>query len=219
MKVSNVVMAPARALAVLDGHCSLLLLPAGGTYEGKTPEDLLKLPKAERAKYCSRGQVNDIMWVQEPWMSRAPDDGEWRHQVYRNLPPPGNIEAIPPRYQYPDYCFYEAGFSDEHMAYGEPRWAPAATMPRWASRLYLLIMDVDMVALNDLTTAVTDKLGNPKVAGQTSLEQFRGTLATMFGEAVLESNMPLWLVKFARLDLHYVSRTLDGFPRGVPEKK
>lgn len=216
MNVSNVVMSLERVNSILAGNCSTLMIPAMTPVDGKTPEELFAMPKDERQKLSPRGSKGDIIWVQEPWISRAPDDGEWRFSVYSKLPPPGNIEAVPARYQFPDYCIYQATFNDRQPLGMEIRWAPAATMPRWASRLYLGIQEVDMVHLNDITPQIAASAGNAPNGDKTSLDVFKDALVSVMGSAILEKNPLFWQVRFARMDLHFVARQLEGFPRGVP---
>lgn len=149
-------------------------------------------------------------------MCRAPDDGDWNYRVYGKLPPPGNIEAVPARYQFPDFCLYEATYVDKNSSGEEIRWAPANTQPRWASRLYLKIWDVDLHPLNQLTETNVQMLGQEVPSGVSHVQHFQQSLVKAFGTAVLKSELHLWLIKFRRLDLHFARRAFEDVPLGVP---
>lgn len=218
MQVAHVQLSPDRIRAVHQGSCSRLLLPAAAKYGETTIEDVMALPPEEQAQFCPRGQVGDILWVQEEWMSIAPDSGDWQWRVYSKLPAPGNVEAIPPGYQSPEYCLYAATFREGSRPGYDIRWAPAVSMPRWASRLYLKIMDVKLVTLGELTTETTDETGITLEEGDAdTLDAFKRTLKAAFGDRFTASSTPFWSIRFARMDHFYVAQALEHYPNGVPQ--
>lgn len=217
MQVAHVQLSPDRIRAVHQGLCSRLLLPAAAKYGDLSVDDILAMPPEERGQYCPRGQVGDILWVQEEWMCIAPDGGDWQWRIYSNLPPPGNVEAITLTQQGPDNCLYAATFREGSRPGYTIRWAPASSMPRWASRLYLKIMDVQLVQLKDLTPETVAETGISLQDGDAnSLEAFTRALREAYGERFSSPDTVFWSIRFARMDHHYVAQALEGYPRGVP---
>lgn len=103
---------------------------------------------------CPYGSPGDRLWVRETW-----------------APQPGREESIDlPEYEggkNPDAVCYRA---DERKAGEDPRWPsglnhcvrrwrPAIHMPRWASRITLEVVRVDVQRLHDITEADAQREG------------------------------------------------------------
>jgi len=77
-------------------------------------------------------RAGDRMWVRENWKP---------HSIYAELPP---------RKMPKSHVFYAA---DNSYAPSNTRWIPSIHMPRWASRLTLIVESVKVERLQDITEA------------------------------------------------------------------
>lgn len=144
----------------------------------------------EWAKPCPYGQPGDRLWVRETWANDA--EAQWETQKRG--------------------AYYRADDDAEEtkancVAAGMPfRWIPSIHMPRWASRIDLLIKSARVERLQDISE--TDALAegityaqlpeNPQDA-QRARTWYRGLWEQINGAGSWEANPWVWVVEFERV--------------------
>ncbi len=96
---------------------------------------------------CPYGRPGDRLWVRETWQGPLVDDSEQRADL--------SWWKDRSRYQNSAHCAYQA--SGDSCELVDPdgdiqcRWKPSIHMPRWASRILLVITDLRVERLQDIT--------------------------------------------------------------------
>lgn len=93
------------------------------------------------------GQPGDRLWLREAWMPDPPCDGTWNYTEWAGCRI-GQIAAVPDQFRKPEFCNYRATWP--HKEDGM-LWTPGIHMPRWASRIDLLIKSVRVERLQDIS--------------------------------------------------------------------
>lgn len=138
---------------------------------------------------CPYGQTRDRLWVREAW-ARDDEDGTlmYRADVGRNsdadLWEQGRLEGVP-RY----------------------RWRPSIHMPRLASRITLVVTDVRVERLQDITHGDVEAEGiqcegAPAPGNLQKAKhavQFIGLWESIHGRGSWDANPWVWVVEFERL--------------------
>lgn len=93
--------------------------PRGVTWHGKTCQDAIGTAPIDR--YCPYGQVGDVLWVREKWTNPT----DTRIAVCK-----ADIDA------------YDV---NNPIAYQGFKWRPSTHMPRWASRLDVVIASIKAI--------------------------------------------------------------------------
>lgn len=101
----------------------------------------------------ARAQPGDRLWVREAWMSDAPRDGTWPHLGFFDSGQ-APLSLIPPVYRSKRYCLFRATWRGDLIG-----WKPPIFMPRWASRVTLIVTDVRRQRLGDITPAEAEAEG------------------------------------------------------------
>ena len=146
------------------------------------------------ATVCPYGVAGDRLWVRETWFDNvASDDGD---------------EA-----KTPARCVYRADgefieqFPEEYM---EGRWSPSIHMPRWASRITLVVVAVRVERLQDITNNDAIEEGcdgerwldsdGSEGRGVEPWEQFRDLWHKINGPESWSANPWVWVVEFRKLE-------------------
>ena len=139
---------------------------------------------------CPYGDVGDVLWGRETWAAISPDefwrpiaacdieyraDGEWSRF-------PGDW---PPEY---------------HDDPERPRWRPPLTMPRWASRIGLLVLSALPERLHDATDELV------RFAGFATVEAFRTHWEATNKGLPWSLNPWVWTIVCQRTSLSPVAR-------------
>lgn len=113
-------------------------------------------------------QIGDRLWVQEEWKvvrgtldyetGNEYDCFEWDHDIYGD---PRDYLSADARANFSADLYYSADGEDENPcvfypgAFGEPEiaWSAPSDMPIWASRLTLVVTDVRVQRLQDISEA------------------------------------------------------------------
>lgn len=107
------------------------------------------------ARFWTKYRVGDLLWVRERFLPDAPaaDEG-WDDEGLSFVEWDGcgrRLDGIPKIYRSPKHCIY---YADEKWAsYSDWKWRPSIHMPRWASRITLLVTAVKVERLQDISEA------------------------------------------------------------------
>ncbi len=183
-------------------------------------QDKPGLPLKGPEEDCPYGQPGDRLWVKESFCQKIDYDGH----VYNA---DGNLDS--------SCCYYEAdGIEVEAVdVFGTPLytkrgfpkspWVSSRFMPRWASRITLLIVSVVVERLNDIseTDAQAEGVGmlakgckfchslhddpSAKVKHHTHIhssyrEKFRCLWESINGKGSWDLNPWVWVIEFGRLE-------------------
>lgn len=95
---------------------------------------------------CPWGQPGDRLWVRETWAT---------HWMFDDVPPARITRYLRPEETRPDCLYYQA---DDPLPEDPPhkgrigRWRRSIHMPRWASRLDLLVTGIGVERLQDISS-------------------------------------------------------------------
>lgn len=154
---------------------------------------------------CPYGQPGDLLWVREAWMPDAPCDATWPYVEFYGCKG-ASLDLIPKRYRQPKHCLFRATW-DGHELVG---WKPSIHMPRWASRLVLVITDVRVQRLQDISEedCWSEGIEEIRYAGDehgnlrgSVLEDYRALWDSISKPgAKWEDNPWVWAISFQRVE-------------------
>jgi hypothetical protein len=160
-----------------------------------------KWGKREVISICPYGKLGDILWVKETFRFWLGHDGNF---IFRYRADDAVVETNM------FSSSEDLGYIEDYNTYKEPEeWRSPLFMPLWASRLTLLIIDVGMERLQDITeddaiaegiVPVTQR-GGGYVAGS-AVNGFRYLWNLMNGKrpgCTWEYNPWVWVIKFIRV--------------------
>lgn len=146
------------------------------------------VPMEKAVKLCPYGQPGDRLWVRETFQIDAPRDGTWHDTQWYGCK--GSlVSEIPERFQHPRFCNYAADW-----LHGRIKWRPGIHMPRWASRITLLVKEVRIERLQSISEAdaIAEGIEKRANAGQDSARwRVYGTVDTYTSDPV-SSYQSLW---------------------------
>lgn len=98
---------------------------------------------------CPFGKPGDRLWVREAHLLDPPIDGTWASigDTY------ASIEDIPDHYRKPAHVIYRATCGWDEGQIRKWKWRSARSMPRWARRLVLEIVDVRVQRVQEISYA------------------------------------------------------------------
>lgn len=99
--------------------------------------------------YCPYGIPGDHLWLKETWQEVFYDD----IPSGRPLGPQGSMGSMTMRDRRSNAIYKADGSFPDHPEYGKLLWRPSIFMPRWASRIMLLVKAVRVERLQDITEA------------------------------------------------------------------
>lgn len=153
--------------------------------------------------HCPYGQPGDRLWVRETWRGPLIDQSEI-----------AEYERAPAQFKNPRYCQYRADTSqfsnaeDEDPHFG---WQAGIHMPRWASRINLLITGIRVEKIQDISDddviaegVQTDShfLNNfftMHHEAVSSKDAYRKQWALQYGGTSWEVNPWVWVIDFMRV--------------------
>ena len=167
------------------------------------------LDTSEREYNCPFGNVGDQLWVRETWQGPLVDYDD-AYSMFKDPTP----------YQKVENCVYKADGgpcpeftdADDELRYG---WKASIHMPRWASRIDLLITGVRVERLNDISEEdardegvkpAGDMLPNypdtfltPNGDFATAHVAFKRLWESIYGADNWQANPWVWVIEFEHL--------------------
>ena len=129
-------------------------------------------------KICPFGQIGDKLWVRETWRPYS----ESRVQIEYKAD--GKIIDYPDR---PSFEFYGCG----------QNWRPSIFMPRWASRITLVITDVRVERLQDISEEDAKAEGCDYNPNFSPCQFYKKVWNSINGKTYpWESNPWVWVISF-----------------------
>ncbi|ADD77492.1 hypothetical protein ACVWWU_001076 [Pantoea sp. PA1] len=155
--------------------------------------------------HCPYGMPGDVLWVRETWRGPiVPQDAL------------ADYERDPVPFRTPEFCQYRADSNElgQHTLSGPDDeqfgWQTAIHMPRWASRINLLITDVRVEQIQDISEddimaegVQTDShfLNNfftMNVNSEMPKEAYRKAWQKQYGATSWQVNPWVWVIEFER---------------------
>lgn len=196
MKVTPMIFNTEMVKALLDGRKTVTRRPVKVDYErgmsgpvvrGKNGE-VSVLSFAPIAGLCPFGNVGDLIWVRETFCPDPDcdhdswDDHELSFFEWNNC---GCSAAfLPDALKTNEYCLFKAG------GFPDLKWTPSIHMPRWASRLTLLVTDVRIETLGQLRKNKDQVIRE----GFENWPQFKHVWQNIYGQS--HPNDYVWVVEF-----------------------
>ncbi|MDF4554933.1 hypothetical protein [Vibrio parahaemolyticus] len=196
MKVTPMIFNTEMVKALLDGRKTVTRRPVKVDYEsgmsgpvvrGKNGE-VSVLSFAPIAGLCPFGNVGDLIWVRETFCPDPDcdhdswDDHELSFFEWNNC---GCSAAfLPDALKTNEYCLFKAG------GFPDLKWTPSIHMPRWASRLTLLVTDVRIETLGQLRKNKDQVIRE----GFENWPQFKHVWQSIYG--LSHQNDYVWVVEF-----------------------
>lgn len=153
--------------------------------------------KAGDYRNCPLGQPGEQFWVRETWQvihDYTDEHGNVDERRYaRSIPKQrGN-------YWHPVYA---ASWGNERKEDREFPWRPSIHMPRWASRIDLLITGVRVERLNDISVGDVMREGCSAAdtkSGYCVADVFVQLWESIYGERSWQANPWVWVIEFERV--------------------
>ena len=158
---------------------------------------------------CQLGQPGDQLWVRETFATLGNEDGcaiDWQKNLVKAGGPDAALiyrascEQRPGNYglwSIPDDEFWKP--HTENMQY-EGSWVPSIHMPRWASRINLLITGIRVERLDDISQhdARCEGIVDHHNVGQEKY-LFSRLWRDIYGEESWSDNPWIWVIEFERV--------------------
>lgn len=146
---------------------------------------------------CPYGAPGDVLWVRETWAREDLGPEEYPRLVW--------AADRAARWQSSETCFSDVFYLASD--YEPARWRPSIHMPRWASRLTLLVKDVRVQRLQEISEedAKAEGIGPLRADGRMenglpAYDGFTDLWDSINGKrAPWESNPWVWAVTFERV--------------------
>ncbi|NMC25195.1 MAG: hypothetical protein GYA32_15770 [Serratia sp.] len=217
----RVIQSPARTMQANNINCISYREPGdkwyqdyvfsmrdrSGTWQDYTKEQFL-------AK-CPLGKPGDHLWVRETFATLGNEDGcaiDWKENLVKAGGPDAtriyraSCEQRPGNYglwSVPDDAFWKP--HTDNMQY-EGSWVPSIHMPRWASRINLLITGVRVERLNDISQEDAKSEGCcygrgggvPDLAVSPA-DHFPTLWESIYGIKSWAANPWVWVIEFERV--------------------
>ncbi|HHH0255259.1 TPA: hypothetical protein ACPZQ5_002652 [Yersinia enterocolitica] len=165
---------------------------------------------------CPLGVVGDQLWVRETFALLGNEDGvcvDWQdNMVKSDEQAAARIYKASCEQKHGDYGLYSIPDSaywkpdTSNMKY-EGSWRPSIHMPRWASRINLLITGVRVERLQDISEqdARAEGCAYGKGNGEIDLavrpeNHFPTLWASIYGEESWQANPWVWVINFERME-------------------
>lgn len=124
----------------------VLTLKMGRGVRGESCTGTLDQIKALAIKHCPYGRVGDLLWVRETWGLGWQSGGV--------IDPTLNYRAdgrqVPILVGKPHWGFYQDWFA-KHCPKDTSKWQPSIFMPRWACRLILVLEEIRVEWLHEIS--------------------------------------------------------------------
>lgn len=139
-----------------------------------------------------KAAVGDRLWVRESYLPDPPsDDPAWHNNVCSFVEWSGcgsRVSDVPPPLRISSHCIFAA---DDMWRGMEMVWRPSIHMPRWASRLTLVVTNVRVERLQDISRgdAMEEGCPFPNMAdGQNPRDWFMGLWDQINGPGAWDAN-------------------------------
>ncbi len=159
---------------------------------------------------CPLGKPGDQLWVRETFATLGNEDGcaiDWKENLVKAGGPDAarvyraSCEQRPGNYglwSIPDDAFWKP--HTDNMQY-EGSWVPSIHMPRWASRINLLIIGVRVERLNSMTNSSAKAEGYPadrEIDGGSTDPWlwFRELWDSLYPDNTFKVNPWVWVIEF-----------------------
>ncbi|HGG2619827.1 TPA: hypothetical protein ACJFUF_001044 [Yersinia enterocolitica] len=162
-------------------------------------KDVFGVADEDEGYTCPLGAVGDQLWVRETFQGPLFD----YEQMESYLEDSAKFES-------PEYCVYKAdgNTAPEYVDADDNlhcKWRPSIHMPRWASRINLLITSVRVERLNTISTGDAMAEGYPAEREATggSLDAwlwFRELWDGIYPDNTFEVNPWCWVIEFERME-------------------
>lgn len=170
-------------------------------------KDVFGVADEDEGYACPLGAVGDQLWVRETFQGPLFD----YEQMESYLEDSAKFES-------PEYCVYKADGNtapefvdaDDNL---HCKWRPSIHMPRWASRINLLITGVRVERLNDISqedaqaegmelTGWRPTYSDPDSGGEceTPYDNFAELWASIYGAESWQANPWVWVINFERME-------------------
>ena len=157
------------------------------------PSHFVTLPE-QRSPY---GQVGDQLWVRETWATSKSLD---------HVKPSDLAKGAPIQYIADQTC--NVNNFEEKSLYNVGKSRPSIFMPRWASRINLMVTNVRVERLLDITQSDACAEGvalqswfQNNAAGTTPIKQFKALWQSINGVDSWDKNPWVWVVEFQRKEI------------------
>ncbi|WP_077174069.1 ASCH domain-containing protein [Yersinia proxima] len=150
-------------------------------------------------EFCPLGKTGDQLWVRETFQGPLFDYEQMKSYLEDSV-----------KFESPEYCVYRADGNaapefvdaDDNL---HCKWRPSIHMPRWASRINLLITGVRVERLNTISTGDAMAEGYPAERESTSgsLDAwlwFRDLWDGIYPDNTFEVNPWCWVIEFERME-------------------
>jgi len=150
---------------------------------------------------CPYGKPGDELWVRETWkpIRQDPDDGEWTVEYKTgNKVNVGRMWPVEGHYKEIDLS---ERLAEEYEDKGYMPWKPSIHMPRGASRIQLLVTDVRVERVQDISNkdaqaeGVDDSLGKTIMTSKELFHELWDSINADRGYS-WESNPWVWVIEF-----------------------
>ncbi|HDL7020304.1 TPA: hypothetical protein PXN62_003041 [Yersinia enterocolitica] len=163
-------------------------------------------------EFCSLGKPGDQLWVRETFALLGNEDGvcvDWQdNMVKSDEQAAARIYKASCEQKHGDYGLYSIPDSaywkpdTSNMKY-EGSWRPSIHMPRWASRINLLITGVRVERLNDISDADASAEGckiSSMQSGECLSDVFARLWKSIYGDKSWQANPWVWVIEFERME-------------------
>lgn len=142
---------------------------------------------------CPLGQPGDQLWVRETWQGPLVDYDE-AYSMFKDPKP----------YQKVENCVYRADGgpcpeftdADDDLRQG---WRPSIHMPRWASRINLLITGIRVERLQDISNEDIRAEGAAQFGCTHHRLKFQSLWESIYGDDSWQANPWVWVIEFKRV--------------------
>ncbi len=179
--------------AILDGRKTVTrrLVKPQPTYRLTCGQNWEKLLVAAAAPY----QPGDILYVRETWF----------YESHMEDVTAGDPDLPSGRYLH--RYIYKADSQDYpvNVGYGATGWRPSIHMPKEAARIWLMVKDVRVDRLNDITPDDAVKEGTKETFPPLAVDEFRDIWNSTINKSDLdrngwEANPWVWIIEFERCE-------------------
>lgn len=129
---------------------------------------------------CPYGEPGDILWVRETW-----------RPIFKDIRDPGSFELLDTVVDYYEYKADKQPHIQELI-----KWKPSIFMPKEASRISLLIKDIWVEKLNDISRDDVIAEGLEVAPNSTGRGTYAKLWETINGEGSWDMNPWIWVIKF-----------------------
>lgn len=141
---------------------------------------------------CPLGRVGDYLWVRETFCFGQIDEYDALHPSSRYLyvddSDYGDGRNSP---------IYKQHVISDGIRHEDVKWKPSIHMPRWASRINLLIKKIRVERLNDISEqdCLKEGIGSP-ITRDCKKPKFLSLWSQIYGEESLNANPWVWVIEF-----------------------